>query len=153
MLQLPYRRVVALDRDKGQVRVGFVSLWRPCRINWNVAELPADELHARLADTPEGRIFTWFADQKLTGRLTRFDGGSMVELSDLRYGFVADASQGMWGIRGRFSADGSLLGEPEYFRNVPSISAGNIGALMSAAFPPDCEKAAMPQFADIRSAK
>ncbi len=152
ILQLPYRRVVALDKDQGQVRVGFVSVWRPCRIDWDVAALPADELHARLADTSEGRIFTWFAGQKLTGRLTRFDGGSMVELSDLRYGFVADASQGMWGIRGRFADDGSLLGEPEYFRNVPSIGAGNIGALMTSAFPSDCEKAEVPTFADFRSA-
>jgi inner membrane protein len=136
MLQLSYRRLVAFTPDK--VHVGYISMWHPCPIHWSTAPRPDGGLVAALKQTSEGQTFSWFAAGILGGRVARNGGESVVELSDLRYGFDHDARSGLWGIRGRFNARGELIAPPERFRNRPAISGENIGQLWARAFPEVC---------------
>ena len=136
MLQLPYRRLVAFTED--DVRVGFVSTWRSCPIEWAIAPRIRNELVDQLKATREGEIFAWFA-AGLLSTVVEPDGELLaLELSDLRYGFNLDARRGLWGIRGYFDADGKLLGGPEYVRNRPPVTRSNIAALFRVAFPRAC---------------
>jgi inner membrane protein len=145
MLQLPYRRLVALSED--EVRVGYVSVWQPCRINWSVAPRLRDPRLDALARTEEGRVFSWFAAGLLGQRISPEADEDLVEISDLRYGFEPDARSGLWGIRARFDGAGTRLDAPEYFRNRPRISGDNISLLWSVAFPDNCRPGRPVSFA------
>ncbi|MDJ0927648.1 MAG: metal-dependent hydrolase [Gammaproteobacteria bacterium] len=136
MMQLPYRRLVAFTED--EVRVGFVSTWRSCPIEWAVAPRLRNELIDRLKATREGEIFAWFAAGLLSTTVEPVGELTALELSDLRYGFDLDARRGLWGIRGYFNNAGELQGSPEYVRKRPAVNRTNIARLFGAAFPRDC---------------
>ena len=136
MLQLPYRRLVALTPD--EVRVGFVSMWYPCPIEWAVAARVDDPLVDQVRQTEEGEIFAWFASDMLVARILPFDEGKQVQISDLRYGFEPDATIGMWGIEARFDNAGNMAGPPVRFRNRPEVNRTNIRKLLNDAFPQYC---------------
>ena len=140
MLQIFYRRIVAFTPS--EVRVGYISMWRPCPIYWATAPRRNDERVTALKRTEEGRIFSWFARGRLGNRIVETDGRQIVELSDLRYGFDWDAESGMWGIRVALDNDGQVLGPPERFRNRPKVSRENIAWLWDRAFPASCEDTA-----------
>lgn len=137
MLQLPYRRLVAIT--PAEIRVGYISMWHPCRVEWDVAPVSFDQDALALRVTPEGRIFTWFASDLLTTKITSDNGRRIVELGDLRYGFDRDATKGMWGIQGRFDNSGNLLARPERVNNRPDASWENIAQLWQSAFAGNCE--------------
>ncbi len=138
MLQLYHRRLVAWTAD--EVRVGFVSLWKPCAIEWDVKPRLEGTLVEALRATPEGSLFEWFASGQLNGRILREGAERVLELSDLRYGFEPDAAGGLWGIRARFTPGGQMVGLPERFERRPAPSLENIGRLMSDAFPRACRR-------------
>ncbi len=138
MLQLYHRRLVAWTAD--EVRVGFVSLWKPCAIQWDVKPRLEGTLVDALRATPEGSLFAWFASGQLNGRILREGAERVLELSDLRYGFEPDAAGGLWGIRARFTPAGQMVGLPERFERRPTPSLENIGRLMADAFPSVCRR-------------
>jgi len=136
MLQLPHRRVVATSAD--EVRVGFISMWRPCGIEWGRAPtFTSTHVEAVLA-TREGSIYEWFSGGRLINREFADGDSLIVELVDLRYGYTLDPMDGMWGIRARFDRDGELIGRPERFRNRPDVNRGSVGKLLMDAFPKSC---------------
>ncbi|NND36458.1 MAG: metal-dependent hydrolase, partial [Gammaproteobacteria bacterium] len=55
MLQLPHRRVVAITES--EIRVGFVSMWHPCDIEWGVAPRLRDARIDAILATQEGQIY------------------------------------------------------------------------------------------------
>jgi len=136
MLQLPYRRLVAIT--PAEIRVGYISMWRPCAVDWDVAPAVSDRDAQALRATPEGQIFIWFTGDLLATKITRENGQRIVELGDLRYGFDRDATTGMWAMRGRFDARGKLLAPPERIDNRPDPNWENIGNLWRSAFPSQC---------------
>jgi inner membrane protein len=140
MLQLPHRRIVAFTKDT--VRVGYVSMWRPCKIEWGMAPRTANDLATRLLATPEGQIYQWFADGLLIAEWHEADGMQVVRWFDLRYGYGLDPLQSMWGMSGQFDQSGQLLGRPERFQNRPEVSLNSIGRLFADAFPGSCPKSA-----------
>lgn len=142
MLQLPHRRVVAITEN--EIRVGFVSMWRPCKIEWGVARrIRSAEIDAILA-TREGRIYEWFAAGLLAARVADETGAGdprSIRLVDLRYGYVPDPTVGLWGIETRFDATGRMIGLPERYSSRPEVSRESVGRLLADAFPAACEPA------------
>jgi len=114
VLQLWLRRVVVNGDD--MIRVGYVSMLEPQRIDWFTAPRREHPLIARLAGTEKGRVFSWFAQDMLAGHLRPGSGGVVVELHDIRYGLPPIADRGFWGIRATFSEDGEQLTPVERFR-------------------------------------
>jgi len=137
MLQLPHRRVVAITPE--EIRVGFVSIWQPCVIQWGVVpRLQDDRVEAVLA-TREGRIYSWFANGQLAAEIVKDDtGGQRVRLVDLRYGYVPDPHQGLWGIDTKFDASGRMIGLPTRYTERPEVSSDSLARLLSDAFPASC---------------
>jgi len=133
VLQLWLRRVVATsDRE---IRVGYVSMWAPGPIEWFVAPRRKHERVSRLLQSKKGRIFAWFAQGMVAGRVEPGPQGvSVVEVDDIRYGLPPMADRGFWGIRARYGPDGSLVGDVERFRRpLPLSGMKAIRHLVNAA--------------------
>ncbi len=136
MLQLPHRRIVAITES--EIRVGFLSMWRPCAIEWGVAPRLRDERIDAVLATKEGRIYAWFANGLLAADIVPEDGGHRVRLVDLRYGYVPDPLSSLWGIDTRFDASGIMLGPPERYTDRPEVSGTRVSQLLADAFPRAC---------------
>jgi inner membrane protein len=106
LLQLYLRRLVARSGD--EIRVGWLSLWSPRRIEWQSFRQARDTLVDEARRTREGRLFEWFAAGQTAAALIETPGGRVVEIDDLRYGFPPEPRWGLWGIRVRFDEDGRL---------------------------------------------
>jgi len=107
LLQPYLRRLVARDGD--EIRVGWLSLWSPRRIEWRSFREPRDELVLEARRTREGRLFEWFTSGQTAAALVTTSGGTVVEIDDLRYGFPSEPQRGLWGIRVRFDAGGRVV--------------------------------------------
>jgi inner membrane protein len=134
LLQLFLRRVVV--RAGSEVRVGFVSQWMQ-KGSYESFHEPQDPLIAVARSTPEGRTFEWFATGQTVGRVRSSDddGGSIVEIDDLRFGFPERPRQGLWGLRFRFDSSGRLVPPVERFnRPLPAPVTTLLAEVWSRAF-------------------
>jgi len=138
MLQLPHRRLVVLSPL--EIRVGFISMWRPCPIQWGVAPAISNTYTQALRATREGRIYELFSGNLLAPQVLNEDDRVRVDLFDLRYGYERDPLASMWGMRGYFDREGRLAEPPERFMDRPKVTWDNIARLWSDAFPADCER-------------
>jgi inner membrane protein len=138
MLQLPHRRLVVFSPR--EIRVGFISMWRPCPVQWGVAPVVDNAYTEALRATREGQIYEWFSGDLLAAQVVNDGDRVRVELHDLRYGYEPDPLASMWGIRGYFDPGGQLAGPPERFMDRPEVGWANITRLLSDAFPASCER-------------
>jgi len=83
IFQIHYRRVVARTPDED--RVGYLSMWRPCKIDWGVANR-AQTSFDPVSKLREVSIFEWFAMGWLHKTVTEVDGETVYQFADLRYG-------------------------------------------------------------------
>lgn len=132
IFQVYLRRVVV--RMDNEIRVGAITMWRPVPVAWHRFTLPEHPMIEKLAETREGRIFSWFADGEIAPRLIRLKDGFIVEFDDLRYGFFEEPERGLWGIRGVFDLDGNLLGDVVRFQRDFSVRMENFVHLWRATF-------------------
>ena len=139
MLQLPHRRIVALTPD--QIHVGFVTIWRDCDIQWAVSERQDHPAARALLASPEGQIFAWFANGMIDGLVEPVGDNYAVELSDLRYGFIAGTTRGMWGVTAELSNALEILTPPKRVQHRPEVSWGGILDLFRSAYPRQCPPA------------
>jgi inner membrane protein len=144
MLQLPHRRLVAFSPS--EIRVGFISMWHPCPVQWGSAPILENAYTRTLRATREGQIYEWFSGGLLATRIVTVDDRVQVDLVDLRYGYEPDTLAGMWGIRGVFDTDGNLVKPPERYRDRPEVSWENISGLWADAFPKACHRLADADF-------
>jgi len=124
------RRFVARTPDR--IWVGFhtplgggVTRWK------SFDDASPHPLVERLASTPRGRIFTWFAMNETAARVTPGPRGTAVEIDDLRYGFPGSPERGMWGIRAVFDEEQQRVGPVERTRH-PAPSGINPDSLWRA---------------------
>jgi inner membrane protein len=104
----PYLRRVVVRTDH-EIRVGLYTPFRPGEpVLESFREVHHPMIDA-LKHTPEGSLFTWFAMEEVTGRVWKAQDVFIVELDDLRYGMPGHPTDGFWGVRGIFDADGYLL--------------------------------------------
>jgi inner membrane protein len=132
LLQTHLRRVVV--RAGHETRVGFVSTWTG-RGTWESFHEPQDPRIAAARDTPEGRLLEWFAMGVTTGRVPPREGGSAVEIDDLRYGFPSRPRQGLWGLRFELDAQGRPLpGASRYNRPLPAPAGDLLREVFQRAY-------------------
>ncbi len=112
-----YRRVVAETPDS--VLVGFHTMLAPGPIAWRRFARTDDPRIRTVAETREGRIFQWFAMDRVLWRVAPTPEGAMIEALDLRYGMPGTTELGFWGLRARMGDSGALLGAPEVFTQRP----------------------------------
>ena len=139
ILQPYLRRIVVRTPDT--VRVGFVSMWKPQRIEWSEFSEDEHPFVQRLRDTEDGQVFEWFAMGQTVSTVRTNDDEIVIELDDIRYGFPDAPRYGIWGIRGRFNEDGTLSGPVEYFnRPSPASVPDLLRTLFKRTFAPEQEE-------------
>ena len=133
VLQIHWRRVVVRAPDA--VRVGFVSMWRPCPIEWGVAaQLPAgDAVVAAWRGTREGRIFDWFT----MGWVLHSHTPTGLAAADLRYGFTADPRESFFTAKAHAGPAGAM--RVTGGRTQPSRADLALGRLFRSAYPTGCQ--------------
>ncbi len=136
VLQVHYRRVVARTPDAD--RVGYLSMWRPCPIDWqHGSAYTGPEIEQFLA-TREGRIFDWF-----TMGWTRFQRlvdsqGVMIRAIDLRYGFTDNPDHSIFNAFARLGPDGRMLGPVRAGRDEPDAVGARLAGLFQDTYAPFC---------------
>lgn len=136
VLQIFLRRVVV--HAPGNVLVGNLSMWKPHTVAWREFTPQTDPRVRALEETEEGKIFRWFALNQIASRVIEDGEGFIVEMDDIRYGFPGRPDYGIWGMRGRFDRDGTLLGDVEIFDRRPTDSVVSLfKGLLQATFRPD----------------
>ena len=133
LLQVYLRRVVVRRGD--ELRVGWLSLWRPAPLEWHRFADARHPLAAAARATEEGRILEWFAMGQTAAALVPSASGTVVEIDDLRYGFPSRPQAGLWGIRVRFDPDGRIEGRPQRVdRPLPAPAPVLLGQLWRGTF-------------------
>src|SRR5262245_44866650 len=107
LLQLYLRRLVARDGD--EIRVGWISLWNPRRVEWASFRQAEGVLVDEARETREGRLFEWFTAGQNAAAVESTPGAAVVEIDDLRFGFPSEPRHGLWGIRVRFDGEGRVV--------------------------------------------
>lgn len=134
-LQIHYRRVVA--RTPTEDRVGFISMWQPCTIDWQVAERADPEDFDAVRELREVAIFEWFAMGWLHETVSREDGNTIYEFSDLRYGLDANPKESFFNLNVVANEEdydwstGSLVANPDQVSD-------RFNNLFDAAYPSSC---------------
>ncbi len=139
ILQTHYRRIVV--RTEAAVRVGYVSTWSPCAIDWGIAGRSAERAGERVAGTAEGRIFQWFTMGWSHPSVRRTADGFEVVVSDLRYGATLDPTESLFSTLAWFDAGWRLIERPVGRWAGPDADRVNLASLFAAAYAPDCAKA------------
>jgi inner membrane protein len=125
LLQPWYRRVVAETPDA--VLVGFHTMLAPGTIKWRRFARSDDPRIAEVASTREGRIFTWFAMDRVLWRVAPTGAdGAVVEALDIRYGMPGPSELGFWGIRARLDGTGAPMGAPVVFSQRPDADGRSL---------------------------
>jgi inner membrane protein len=138
ILQVHYRRVVV--RTPTEDRVGFLSMWDPCPIEWTTAPRN-DENSAAVAaflDTREGRIFDWFTMDWARYRIDRAAQGDVVRATDLRYGFTADPNESIFNAQAPIAAAGTLVGSVRAGRDGTDAAGERLALLFRDTYAPVC---------------
>ncbi|MCI0756959.1 metal-dependent hydrolase [Teichococcus vastitatis] len=121
-----YRRIVAEAPDG--LRIGRHSLLAPGPIPWTHVPQEPDPRFSTVAALPEARLLRWFARGHLAWSVNPAPGGgSVVEVSDTRYGMADSSLLGFWGIRVPLDAGGRVLGRAEIFTRRPAADAAFLG--------------------------
>jgi inner membrane protein len=137
ILQLHYRRVVARLPDED--RVGFLSLWRPCEIEWTSAPRGVpDRARAAFLATREGRIFDWFAMGWARYRVQVDATGARLVATDLRYGFTEDPDRSIFLAYAPLDALGTLVGPVRAGQDRGDANTERLALLFQEAYAPAC---------------
>ncbi len=142
LLQVHYRRVVA--RTPEEDRVGFISMWQPCEIDWSVApRTPEHRIVEELRATREGRIFDWFTMGWARYRLEAADGGLRVLGTDLRYGFTGDPDRSIFSISAVVDLASGILRPVQAGSAAADATAQRLALLFQEAYAPACRLGGM----------
>lgn len=159
ILQVHYRRVVA--RTAEEDLVGFVSLWKPCPVDWATAprDDPDQPRIQEFLATREGRVFDWFTMGWARYRvsldaLPSGVGGFRVRASDLRYGFDDNPDRSIFNASARFDAAGRLIGPVLAEQDLPAeadATGQTLALLFRDAYAPVCSSQSSLARADAKS--
>jgi len=136
LLQLHYRRLVV--RTESEDRVGYVSMWHPCPIQWQRAARYEGPAIDQFLATREGRIFDWF-----TMGWTRFQtvddaGVALLRAIDLRYGFSDDPDDSIFNVSARLAPNGTSIGPIRPGAEGPGRVDERLAGLFQETYAPFC---------------
>jgi hypothetical protein len=136
LLQLHYRRLVV--RTETEDRVGYVSMWHPCPIQWQRAPRYEGPAIDQFLATREGRIFDWFTMGWIRFQSTEDAGGRLLRAIDLRYGFTDDPDHSIFNVAARLEQDGASIGPIRPGTEGPDRVDGRLAGLFQEAYAPFC---------------
>lgn len=137
ILQVHYRRVVARTPDLD--RVGFVSMWQPCQIEWTTAPRQAPDWMVRqFQATREGRIFHWFTMGWARYRLEPAGSGVRMLATDLRYGFTEDPNDSIFSASAVLDLAGRLVEPVRAGRAAAEATGQRLALLFQDTYAPAC---------------
>ncbi len=139
-LQVHYRRVVA--RTPAADWVGYISMWRPCTIDWGMAEQTPRAMFDEVSDLREVRIFEWFAMGWLHRTMTEQDGNRIYQYADLRYGLVLNPKDSFFSLNVVQTGQGFQWNTQNPISNSGEINQ-RLNNLFSSAYPGTCEQPAL----------
>jgi inner membrane protein len=135
LLQIHYRRVVARTPDTDHI--GYISMWRPCPIEWvSAPRHDGPEVQAFLA-TREGRIFDWFTMGWARYVREEASGRARLRAVDLRYGFTRDPDQSFFTTVAPVRGDGRLAGDVQTVSN-PDAESARLAQMFRETYAPVC---------------
>jgi inner membrane protein len=137
ILQVHYRRVVARRPDEDLV--GFVSLWRPCDIDWTRATraVPPSTRETFLA-TREGAIFDWFAMGWARYRIDDQGWPRRLVVTDLRYGFDANPDRSIFVAHAPLNQRDGLAGPVRATQDSSDANIERLAQVFQEAYPAAC---------------
>ncbi len=139
-MQVHYRRVVA--RTATDDRVGYISMWRPCTINWGVAQQSPLSAFDPVKDLREVRIFEWFTMGWVHRTALKQGNTKSYHYADLRYGFARNPKESFFSVNVIETEDGFEVNN----RN-PIGNSGDIGGrfefLLQTAYPRSCDESSL----------
>jgi len=97
ILQLHYRRVVA--RTATEDRVGYISMWQPCTIQWGVTPREPKTRFSTLAGNRNIDIFEWFTMGWIHKTTRLVNGETQYRMYDMRYGTTTQAAESLFAIK------------------------------------------------------
>ena len=136
-LQVHYRRIVA--RTPTADWVGYISMWRPCTIEWGKAEQSPLSAFDAVNNLREVEIFEWFAMGWLHKSLVEEEGNTVYQYADLRYGLVPDPKDSLFSLNVIDTNNGFELNTQNPISDSGEIST-RIGNLFQSAYPSSCEQ-------------
>jgi len=142
-LQLHYRRVVA--RTPTADWVGYISMWRPCEIEWGMAEQTPRSDFEEVSDMREVRIFEWFAMGWLHRTVIEQDGNTTYQYADLRYGLVTNPKDSFFSLNVTDTNQGFQWDTQNPISNSGEINQ-RLNSLFSSAYPGTCERPPLVYF-------
>lgn len=134
-LQIHYRRIVA--RSPTLDLVGYISMWRPCEIEWGMAEQTPLSLFEKVSDMREVRIFEWFAMGWLHRTLVEKDGVKVYQYADLRYGLVLNPKESFFSLNVTEADQGFQWDTQNPISNSGQINQ-RLNGLFQSAYPNSC---------------
>ncbi|MFT7471718.1 MAG: inner membrane protein [Kiritimatiellia bacterium] len=136
-LQVHYRRVVA--RTPTADWVGYISMWRPCTIEWGMAEQSPQSSFAAVSELREVKIFEWFAMGWLHKTVIEREGNTIYQFADLRYGLVTNPKDSFFSLNVIDTGQGFQSNTQSPISNSGEISA-RLDGLAQSAYPNSCER-------------
>jgi len=134
VLQLHYRRVVARTPDVD--RVGFISMWEPCAIDWGIAPRAAPAHISQFLESADGRTFAWFTMGWVHYQGENSDGVHTVRASDLRYGATNDPTESIFAATMTRRGDAAPLVAGG--QTIPDARTLSVAKLLQDAYAPYC---------------
>ena len=136
ILQVHYRRVVA--RTAQQDRVGFISMWEPCAIDWGAApRIHPAQTQAFLA-AREGRIYDWFSMGWAHYESARDGDTHILRAHDLRYGMDNNPANSLFTAQMVHQLGAAPTFTSQSPMSSPSQRALSLGKLFADTYAPWC---------------
>ena len=136
LLQIHYRRLVA--RTAQEDRVGYLSLWQPCDIDWARAPRQLVPAVERFLVTREGKIFSWFTMGWIRYHLEELADGLWLRATDLRYGFDDDPNRSIFSVGVGITETGGLRSRVEADQTVIDDRTARLTSLFTDTYAPLC---------------
>ena len=133
ILQLHYRRVVA--RTPTEDRVGYISMWNPCAIEWGITSREPESNFTALAGNRKADIFEWFTMGWIHKTTRIVNGETQYRMYDLRYGTTNDSAESLFAIKVLPSGEQHKVSMSGTRRD-PEVLFNN---LVAQAYPDSCQ--------------
>lgn len=129
ILQIFLRRVIV--HTPHDIRVGFISTWAPQPIHWYVEKTIQPQDAQTFLEHKFAKVFAWFTEnQYLIVKARNPSGGSVIAMTDLRFGYPGKTMLGIWkledGADGRTTSPSFVSASPGFSTILKGLKAAFI---------------------------
>ena len=114
-------------------------MWRPCIIEWGIAERSPHNSFNEVSDLRSIRIFEWFAMGWLHKTVSERDGNTIYQLADLRYGLDTNPKESFFSLNVIDTEEGFTWNTGNSTRDLDQVNE-LLGDLFESAYPSSCDR-------------